>query len=107
MAFRRLFFPVLGLAVLAGSAHAGGFSRGTADTDILFEPGKVDFRAGATLVVPSQKFTAPPVAAADPALVGTNYLEPYVIPSVAGKISFSDNLACAGTYTHSNGAASD
>lgn len=90
------------LAASLGGAHAGGFSRGTADTDILYEDGNFNLRAGAVIVVPTQKFTK----AVNPALVGTNYLDTYVIPSAAVKFRISDSLSCAATYTDVQGAAS-
>jgi len=106
MQFDRLAYSVIGLAFMVGGAHAGGFSRGTADTDILFEEGNFNFRAGALIAVPHQEYRSAPLRAPDPGLVGENYLDTYVIPSAAVKFSISDNLACAGTYTDSNGASS-
>lgn len=90
------------LAAAIGSAQAGGFSRGTADTDILYEDGNFNMRAGAIIVVPTQKFSK----STNPALVGTDYLDTYVIPSGAIKLKVTDNLSCAGTYTDVYGAAS-
>ena len=106
MDLKRLGFSALGLALMAGSAHAGGFNRGTADTDILYEDGNFNFRAGVTYVAPSQEFSAAPVGQFSPGLVGTGYLDNYAIPSAAIKLRFSDNLSCAGTYTDAYGAAS-
>lgn len=103
---RILLSLVLSAVFTASSAYAGGFSRGTADTDILFEPGDFNFRGGATIVVPSQKFRAPPAAAALPALIGTNYLDTYVVPSYAIKFGLHENFSCAGTFTNSHGADS-
>ena len=106
MYFNRLAFPVLGLALATTSAQAGGFSRGTADTDILFEDGNFNFRASAYVAIPHQEYRSAPRRAPNPNLVGENYLDNYVIPSAAVKFGFSENFACAGTYTDSNGASS-
>ena len=48
---------LLALAVV-GAAQAGGFSRGTADTDLLFEEGNFNMRVDVRVVVPTQKFSA-------------------------------------------------
>lgn len=80
---------------LAAGAHANGFARGTADTDILYEEGNFNFRAGATFVSPTRDYTAH----GNPANVGTNAYQDYVIPSVAFKLDVTDNFRCAGTYT--------
>ena len=98
----RILSATTVLAAAIGSAQAGGFSRGTADTDILYEDGNFNMRAGAIIVVPTQKFSK----SVNPALVGTDYLDTYVIPSGAVKIKMTDNLSCAGTYTDVYGAAS-
>ncbi len=88
---------------LVGTAQAGGFSRGTADTDILFEENNFNMRMGVTIVVPNQKFKTNP----NPALVGTEFYGRYVIPSGAAKFNISENLRCAGTYTQNVGASVD
>ncbi|WEX07224.1 outer membrane protein transport protein [Chelativorans sp. AA-79] len=106
MRFNHFGYSAVGLALLAGSAQAGGFSRGTADTDILFEQGNFNFRAGAYIAVPHQEYRSAPTRAPSPGLIGEDYLDTYVIPSAAVKFGFTDNFACAGTYTDSNGAAS-
>ncbi|KRB22506.1 MULTISPECIES: OmpP1/FadL family transporter [Mesorhizobium] len=85
---------------LMGSAHAGGFSRGTADTDILFEDGNFNMRTSVTYVAPTRKYS---VDQLNPNLVGVNYSDSYAVPSAAVKFKLSDNLSCAGTYTESYG----
>ena len=93
------------LAVSAASisaANAGGFSRGTADTDIIYEEGNFNLRAGATIVVPSRKFTKA-LAPLGGTLVGTDAYQTYVIPSAAIKLNVVDDLRCALTFTQSNG----
>lgn len=86
-----------------GVAAAGGFNRGTAATDLLYEDEKFDMRFDARVIAPSQKFSAN----ANPALVGTNFYDSYVIPSAAVKFNLSENFRCAGTYTDPLGAALD
>lgn len=85
---------------LMGSAHAGGFSRGTADTDILFEDGNFNMRTSVTYVAPTRKYS---VNQLNPNLVGVNYSDTYAVPSAAVKFKLSDSLSCAGTYTESYG----
>src|SRR5690606_7726850 len=53
-----------------------------------------------------QEFSSAPAGQLFPGLVGTNYLDNYVIPYAAAKIGFGDRLACAGTYTDTQGATS-
>src|SRR5262245_63211143 len=100
-----------GCAALAviGGANAGGFSRGVADTDLIFEEGNFNMRASVTVVMPQRGYatlTAPPAGA----LVGLTpgqrytstdgkYSQTYAIPSMAVKFNVSDDLRCAGTYT--------
>lgn len=88
-----------GMLLTAAAAHAGGFARGSADTDILFEQSNFDVRAGITHVVPTRKFSAN----RDPALVGQSYTSSYTVPSVALKARLADQLACAGTYVQAYG----
>src|SRR5215470_1900637 len=80
-------------------AKAGGFSRGSADIDTLFEEENFDLRVDARVVVPTQKFSVN----ANPALVGTNFYGTYAIPSVALKFNLNQNLRCEGTFTENNG----
>lgn len=87
---------------LIGTAHAGGFSRGTADTDIIFEDGNFNMRTSVTYVSPTRKYS---VNTLNPYLVGVNYADSYVIPSAAVKFKISENLSCAGTLTQSYGGA--
>ncbi|QKC96528.1 outer membrane protein transport protein [Mesorhizobium sp. NZP2298] len=87
---------------LMGSAHASGFSRGTADTDILFEDGNFNMRTSVTYVAPTRKYSVNPM---NPYLVGENYSDSYAIPSAAVKFKLTDSLSCAGTLTQSYGGA--
>ncbi|MDH6229732.1 long-chain fatty acid transport protein [Mesorhizobium soli] len=92
----------LSLAIV-GSASAGGFARGSADTDILFEDGNFAMRAGVTYVSPNRKISS----SANPALVGTNYTSDYAIPSAAFMIKPIDAFRCAGTLVQAFGGSGD
>ncbi len=91
----------LSMAVI-GTASAGGFSRGNADTGILYEPGNFNMRSSVTLVSPSRKITA---AVGNPNLVGTQYANDYVMPSVAVKMGITENFSCAGTLNNAYGGS--
>ena len=54
--FRNGILTAAAFAAFATAAQAGGFARGEADTDILFESGDFIFRSGATYVSPRRKF---------------------------------------------------
>ena len=108
-----------GSLAAVGAASAGGYSRGTADTDIIFEEGNFAMRAGVTIVAPQRGYETLTVPTAGPGLpqvllpVGATvastdgkYSEPYAIPSTAVKFNLTDDLRCAGTYTQSFGADS-
>ena len=86
---------------MGGGAQGGAFSRGTADTDIIFDPGNFNMRAGVTYVAPHREFDKNPVAG----LVGTSYTSDYAIPSAAIKLNLADNFRCAGTIVDNNGGA--
>lgn len=87
--------------VAAGVAHAGGFARGTADTDILYEDGRVVLHSGATYVAPSRAFeTVSGRPLSDDGMTGN-----YWVPSLAAKIGISDSFSCAVTYTQPYGAS--
>jgi long-chain fatty acid transport protein len=96
---KALCATVLALGTI-GAAHAGGFSRGTADTDLLYEEENFNMRVDARVVVPNQEFSANVV----PGLVGTNFYGTYIIPYGTVKFNLNEYLRCAGTYTQSNGA---
>lgn len=101
---------IKGIATLSGAtalsllamaaANAGGFSRGAADTDILFEQGNFNVRTSVTVVSPERKIKS------GPSNIGHDYADTYVMPSLAAKFRISDNLSCAGTIANSFGAAS-
>ncbi len=89
------------LLAVVGAVQAGGFSRGNADTDILFDSGNFNMRAGVTYVAPHREFDKSPVAG----LLGTSYTEDYAIPSAAAKFNLADSFRCAGTMVDNNGGS--
>jgi long-chain fatty acid transport protein len=110
---KRLHVTALlaGCATLAamGQAGAGGFTRGTADTDIIFEEANFNMRAGVTLVSPSRGYET----ITSPLLGGTvstsdgDHIDGYAVPNMAIKFNLTDDLRCAGTYTQSFGAGAE
>jgi long-chain fatty acid transport protein len=122
---KRLHVTALlaGCATLAAmeQAGAGGYSRGTADTDLIFEEGNFNMRASVTVVMPQRGYdtvTAPvnvPSPPFPPQAIpaGTykstdgDYTQTYAIPSTAIKFNLTDDLRCAGTYTQPFGADSE
>lgn len=93
MAHKTTKLTVLALLASVGFAHAGGFSRGAADTDILFEDSNFNLRTGVTFINPTREYTAH----GNPALVGTNYAESFALFSGAVKLNITDDLRCTGT----------
>lgn len=85
-----------------GSAQAGGFTRGDADTEILYEDGTVAARGGVIYVVPKRSFETISGASA----TDDDYSKNYAIPSFSAKARISENLSCAFTYTQPFGAKS-
>jgi long-chain fatty acid transport protein len=85
-----------------GIAAAGGFNRGSAATDLLYEEENFNMRFDARIVIPSQKYSVN----VNPALVGTSFYDDYIVPSAGVKFNVSEHLRCAGTYTDAFGAAS-
>jgi long-chain fatty acid transport protein len=102
----KLLTAALAVSAAASAAHAGGFSRGTADTDILYEEGNFNIRAGATIVAPQRGYET----ITSPLLGGTvsgtdgSYSDSYIIPSAAIKLNVTDDLRCALTQTEAFGA---
>ena len=78
---------------------AGGFVRGTADTDLLYEEGNFNMRAGVSIVAPQRNYETINGAAA----TDGKFTDTYAVPSAAYKINLTDDARCAGTYTISNG----
>ena len=89
-------------AATCSSALAGGFQRGTADTDILFEPGTVNTRASMTYIDPQRGFTSVNGVDVD----GGDYTGDYTIPNYSISLG-NDVFGCAGTATESFAGESD
>lgn len=84
----------MALVFSASMAMAGGFQRGAADTDILYEQGAVSSRFGFTYVNPNRGFDS---INGQKGEFG-DYTGTYKIPSLA--VAFgNEGFACAGTYT--------
>jgi long-chain fatty acid transport protein len=93
---------LIAACAFVGGAQAGGFARGEADTDILYEDGTVAARGGWVYVMPDRAFdTIRGSDATDDA-----YSENYGIPSFAAKFRATDNFSCVITYTQPFGADS-
>lgn len=87
---------------LTTTAFAGGFQRGTADTDILYEAGPVTMRTGLIYVNPMRGFDSINGQSGD----FGDYAQAYNIPTYA--VGFGgENFGCAGTYIVSFAAESD
>lgn len=88
-------------AAATGSAMAGGFSRGEANTDILFDDGTVIGQGSLVFVSPHQSYTTINGKAGTDA----RFTDDFWIPELAVKARVSDNFGCALTYTQPFGAA--
>jgi long-chain fatty acid transport protein len=91
---------LIAACAFVGGAHAGGFSRGEADTDILYEEGQIVGRGGVLYVIPQRSFATVEGAASSDG----NYTNNYAIPTFAAKVKVFDNLSCALTYVNAFGA---
>lgn len=98
---KKIIFGLAGASILATAANAGGFSRGTADTDILYEDGNFVSRSSMTFVSPNLDVTLFGGASSG------EIAESYVIPNFAMKLQATEDLACAGTYTTPFGGHTD
>ncbi|MBO0662784.1 outer membrane protein transport protein [Jiella sp. MQZ9-1] len=102
LARKRISIAALVVALSGSSALAGGFQRGTADTDILFEPGTVNSRASITYIDPQRGFTSLNGVDGD----YSTYTGDYGIPSYAVAVG-NDMIGCAGTATEPFAANAD
>jgi long-chain fatty acid transport protein len=93
---------LIAACAFVGGAHAGGFSRGEADTDILYEDGNVAARAGYVYVMPHRGYDTIDGAGTSDG----DHTENYSVPSFSAKFRASDNFSCALTYTQPFGAKS-
>ena len=106
----RLITYLAATAATLGSAYAGGYSRGTADTDLIFEEGNFNMRSGVTVVMPKRGYATismSPGSCLPTHSTDGDYCQTYAIPSAAIKFNLTDDLRCAGTYTQSFGADSE
>jgi long-chain fatty acid transport protein len=87
-------------SAVAFPAMAGGLSRGSADTSLLYEADAFTARTSATYVMPQRGFaTINGVAATD-----DDFTDNFFIPSIGFKARITNNLNCAFTYTQPFGA---
>ncbi len=100
---KRGTLGLVGACIAVGSAQAGGFTRGDADTEILYEDGTVAARGGVIYVIPKRSFETINGANA----TDDEYSKNYAIPSFSAKARISENLSCAFAYTQPFGAKSD
>ncbi|MCM2472181.1 long-chain fatty acid transporter [Rhizobium sp. CG5] len=99
---RTGLLSLMGACAVVTSVQAGGFSRGDADTDILYEDGTVVLRGGYVYVMPDRGYdTVNGASGTDDA-----FTDNYGIPSFAAKFRVSENFSCAATYTQPFGADS-
>lgn len=91
----------LGASLLAGTAAAGGFSRGDANTDILYQDGTANINAGFIYVNPNRKYDT--ISGA----TGTDgkFSDDFWIPNVAVAARPVDMFGCGLSYTQSFGGS--
>ncbi|NDV85131.1 long-chain fatty acid transporter [Aurantimonas aggregata] len=104
MSYFRMIMTGATIATIAlsSTALAGGFQRGTADTDILYEPGTFNMRTGVTYISPQRGYESVNGVGGD----FGDFTGNYTIPSYS--VGFGgDMFGCAGTYTESFAATAD
>lgn len=99
--FKFGIIAALGASLYAGSALAGGFSRGEANTDILFDGGTANIDAGFIYVSPQRSYDTISGAKA----TDGRFSDDYWIPNIAVAAHPADVFGCALTYTQSFGAS--
>ena len=99
---KKLAGAAVATMALTSTALAGGYQRGMADTDILYEPGTFSMRYGMTYVDPERGFDSIDGQSGD----FGDYTQAYQIPSFAAGFG-GDLFGCAGTYTKSFAAEAD
>lgn len=82
-------------------AMAGGFSRGEANTDILFDDARFSTESSLVYVSPDRSYSKLMGQSVDEGA----YSDSFLIPNVAFGMRFNDNLSCAFTYTKPFGGA--
>lgn len=94
---------LIAACAFVGGAQAGGFARGEADTDILYEDGEVAARGGYVYVMPQRGYETISGASTSDG----DFTQNYSVPSFSAKFRASDNFSCAFTYTQPFGAKSE
>lgn len=106
MASRMFSKSVASLVIfssMATASFAGGFSRGDANTDILFEDGNFVFDGGFSYIAPHRGYdTINGAKSSD-----SDYSDDYFIPNLAAKARITEAFSCALTYTQPFGASSE
>jgi long-chain fatty acid transport protein len=92
----------LALLALTTTAFGGGFQRGTADTDILFEKAPVSSRFGVTYIDPNRGFSSINGVSGNYG----DYTGTYLLPSAAIAVG-NDVLGCSVSAIESFGAEAD
>jgi long-chain fatty acid transport protein len=88
-------------SLIAMPAMAGGFSRGEANTDILFNENRYSAESYLVYVTPDRTYSKLMGQSVDE----DGYSDSFVIPNVALSMRFNDNVSCALTYTKPFGAS--
>jgi len=99
---KKIAVAMAAATVLVGSAQAGGFGRGTADTDIIYEDGSFSMRAGVVFVAPQRDFETIDGASTDDGV----FTNSYAVPNAALKLNITESARCAGTFTEVYGGSS-
>lgn len=99
----RALMAAVAVGAVTSAAHAGGFSRGDADTEILYEDGWFAARGGVTFVMPKRGYDSINGAAA----TDDDFSKNFGIPSIAMKGRLSESFSCALTYTQPFGAKTE
>ncbi|MCY1667301.1 OmpP1/FadL family transporter [Rhizobium sp. SL86] len=82
-------------------AMAGGFSRGEANTDILYSDAQFSAESSVIYVSPDRSYSKLMGQSVDEGA----YSDSFVIPNLTLGMRFSDNLSCAVTYTKPYGGS--
>ena len=101
--FSKGLLAAAAVCLFQTTALAGGFARGDADTDILYDPGTVNFRGGVLYVSPQRGYETINGATA----TDGDYTKSYFVPTFAAKFTAADTFSCALTYTQPFGAESE
>ncbi|MCL6654076.1 long-chain fatty acid transporter [Agrobacterium rubi] len=96
------FILSIGLVTVSPlAASAGGFSRGEANTDILFGDARFSTESSVIYVSPNRSYSSIMGQSVDESA----YSNSFAIPSVSLGMRLGDNLSCALTYTQPFGAS--